>query len=209
MTPLKIQASLVLALLGSSVAQVAADPAPQYQQYTTQAVIQDMTLEGSSGVIGVNISAGDSNAQLNARALAVSIGQGVASASIHAVQRVELLGDAPDSAVSLIQGNAFSNASGMISVNHASGVANAQVNDIAIGFAIGGVAVTESELSLTVTGQPVSQPNQAQIQQHREASISGSAFEGASGVVQINQLAGSGNATSNSFGLTVSVGAEK
>ena len=128
---------------------------------------------------------------------------------MHAVQHVQVPGDAPDSAVSLIQGNAFSNASGMISVNHVSGVANAQVNDIAIGFAIGGVAVTESELSLTVTGQPGVQPNQNQVQQHREAAISGSAFEGASGVVQINQLAGSGNATSNSFGLTVSVGAEQ
>ncbi|WP_261842737.1 hypothetical protein [Aliamphritea ceti] len=209
MTPLKIKASLLVALLGCSVVQVAADPVPQLQHYSTQAVIQDMALEGSSGVIGVNIVAGDSNAQLNARALAFSVGQGIASASIHAAQRVELLGDAPDSAVSLIQGSAFSNASGMISVNHASGVSNAQVNDIAIGFAIGGVAVTESELSLTVTGQPGGQPNQDQIQQHREASISGSAFEGASGVVQINQLAGSGNATSNSFGLTVSVGAEQ
>ncbi len=209
MTPLKIQASLVLALLGSSVTCVIADPAPQHQRYSTQAVIQDMALKGSRGVIGVNIAAGDSNVQLNARALAFSVGQGVASASVHAVQRVQMPGEAPDSAVSLIQGSAFSNASGMISVNHASGVANAQVNDIAIGFAIGGVAVTESELSLTVTGQPGGQSSQSQIQQHREASISGSAFEGASGVVQINQLAGSGNATSNSFGLTVSVGAEQ
>lgn len=209
MTPLKIQASLLLALLGCSASNVVADPVPQLQHYSTQAVIQDMALEGSVGAIGVNIAAGDSNAQLNARALAVSVGQGVASASIHAAQRVELLGDAPDSAVSLIQGGAFSNASGMISVNHASGVANAQVNDIAIGFAIGGVAVTESELSLTVTGQPGGLSSREQVQQHREASINGSAFEGASGVVQINQLAGSGNATSNSFGLTVSVGAEQ
>ena len=209
MTPLKIQVSLLLGLMGCTAMQVIADPVPQVQHYSTQAVIQDMALEGSSGVIGVNIAAGNSNAQLNARALAVSFGQGVASASVHAAQRVQVPGDAPDSAVSLIQGSAFSNASGMISVNHASGVANAQVNDIAIGFAIGGVAVTESELSLTVTGQPGGQSGREQIQQHREAAISGSAFEGASGVVQINQLAGSGNATSNSFGLTVSVGAEQ
>lgn len=209
MRPDKIKAVLMGLLLASPATQLYADPAVAHQHYSTQAVIQDMALEGSRGAIGVNIAAGDANAQLNARALAVSIGQGVASATVHAAQRVELLGDAPDSAVSLIQGNAFSNASGMISVNHASGVANAQVNDIAIGFAIGGVAVTESELSLTVTGQPGGRTTREQTPQHRQASISGSAFEGTTGVVQINQLAGSGNATSNSFGLSVSLGAEQ
>ncbi|WP_315981560.1 hypothetical protein [Aliamphritea spongicola] len=64
-----------MGLMGCTAMQVIADPVPQVQQYSTQAVIQDMALEGSSGVIGVNIASGDSNAQLNARALAFSVGQ--------------------------------------------------------------------------------------------------------------------------------------
>ena len=198
-------------LLLLSVPDLAAETPqkPELPGYSTTAVISDFALEGGRGAIGVNVVAGDSNAQLNARALAVSVGQGVsATAQIKASQHVGLPDNGPDSATSLIGGNAFSNASGLISVNHASGVGNAQINDIAIGIAVGGVAVTESELNLTVTGQPVSAAL-AGGSQHREVSISDSAFTGSSGVVQINQLAGSGNATSNSFGLSVSLGAEE
>jgi len=201
--------SLLILLLAFNVA-AETPTANEHFDYRTQAVISDFALEGGRGVIGVNVVAGDSNAQLNARALAVSVGQGVhASALIKASQHVDFLGGGPDSAVSLIGGNAFSNASGLISINHASGAGNAQLNDVAIGIAIGGVALTESELDLTVTGQPVSQLSQGGGAQHREAMISESAFNGTSGVVQINQLAGSGNATSNSFGLSVSLGTKE
>ncbi|GGK84522.1 hypothetical protein [Amphritea balenae] len=204
---------LSIGLLFLSAATHIAAEAPQAADrlgYSAQAVISDFVLEGSRGIIGVNIVAGDSNAQLNARALAVSIGQGLgATARIKASQHVGLSGGEVDSAVSLIEGNAFSNASGLISINHASGSGNAQLNDITIGFALGGIAVSESELSLTVTGQPVSQIATSDAIQHREVGIGEGAFSGASGVVQINQLAGSGNVTNNSFGLSVSLGAEE
>lgn len=199
-------------LLFLSVSEVTAETRQRQDLhgYSAQAVISDFALEGSRGVIGVNVVAGDSNAQLNARALAVSVGQGLsATAQIKASQFVGLPDNSPDSATSLIGGSAFSNASGLISVNHASGVGNAQINDIAIGIAVGGIAVTESELSLTVSGQSVSAAAADSGAQHRQVSISDSAFTGSSGVVQINQLAGSGNATSNSFGLSVSLGAEQ
>lgn len=178
---------------------------------SNQSIISDMALEGSSGIIGVNIVAGDSNAQLNARALAVSVGQGVnVRASVNASQYVGF----PDSdsrvgsAVSLIEGNSFANASGLISVNHASGSGNAQLNDVSIGFALGGTAVTESELNQTVTGQPAIHADN-NLTLHREVSIGEGAFDGSSGLVQINQLAGSGNATHNSFGLSVSLQTEE
>ncbi len=200
-------------LLLLSVSDLAAETPqkPELPGYSTTAVISDFALEGGRGAIGVNVVAGDSNAQLNARALAVSVGQGVsATAQIKASQHVGLPEGGPDSATSLIGGNAFSNATGLISVNHASGAGNAQLNDFAIGVAVGGVAVTESELNLTVTGQPVGDAVVEDTSgQHREVAISDSAFSGSSGVVQINQLAGSGNATSNSFGLSVSLGAEE
>lgn len=198
---------LLILLMATHVAAETPLAAEQFE-YSTQAVISDDVLTGARGVIGVNIVAGDSNAQINAHALSISVGQGVhTSSNIKTSQHVNYL-EGPDSAVSLIEGNAFSNASGLISINHASGAGNAQLNDVAIGIAIGGVALTESELNLTVTGQPVSQLSQGAGVQHREAVIGEAAFDGASGVVQINQLAGSGNATSNNFGLSVSLGAE-
>lgn len=200
---------LLMLLIAANVSAETPLAAEQYE-YSTQAVIGDFALEGSRGIIGVNIVAGDSNAQLNARALAVSIGQGLsATAQIKASQHVGLPGGGLYSAVSLIEGNAFSNASGLISINHASGSGNAQLNDVAIGFALGGVAVSESELSLTVTGQSASQHTSDSDGQHRQVSIGEGAFNGTSGLVQINQLAGSGNITSNSFGLSVSLGAEE
>ncbi|MDO6565015.1 hypothetical protein Q4488_16665 [Amphritea sp. 1_MG-2023] len=196
---------LLMLLMATSVAAETPLAAKQFEG-SNQAVISDFALEGSRGVIGVNIVAGDANAQLNARALAVSIGQGVgASARIKVSQHVGFPSGGADSAVSLIEGDSFSNASGLISVNHASGSGNAQLNDVAIGFALGGVAVTESELNLTVTGQPVALSENSSTMQHREVSIGEGAFNGSSGLVQINQLAGSGNATRNSFGLSVSL----
>lgn len=79
-------------LLATQVAAETPIDAEQYK-YRTQAVIGDSALQQGRGIIGVNVVAGDSNAQLNARALAVSVGQGVqASARIKASQHVGLPG---------------------------------------------------------------------------------------------------------------------
>ncbi len=201
---------LMILLLAGAVTPAAAEPEvdPSLYRYSAQSQIEDLALSNARGVIGVNLSAGDSNAQINARALAASAGLGIASASTHTQQQVRLASQVPDSAISQIEGQAFSNSRGLISVNHVSGSGNAQVNALAISVAAaGGLAVSENELSMTVSGQPPTQNGSTVGTQHREATIDAKAFSDTKGVVQINQLAGSGNATSNSFGLSVSLGA--
>lgn len=205
----KIALPVTLTMAGYVTAG-APPPGNEQYGYSTQTVIGDSVLEGSRGVVGVNMAAGDSNVQLNAKALAVGVGQGASAiARVRTSQHVDYSGYGPDSAVTSIDGTAFSNSAGMISINQVSGVGNAQTNDVAIAFALGGVAVAESELGLTVTGQPISPLAEHEALQHREVSISGTAFTSTSGLVQINQLAGSGNATANSFDLSVSLGADE
>ncbi len=200
---------LMILLLAGAVTPAAAEPEvdPSLYRYSAQSQIEDLALSNARGVIGVNLSAGDSNAQINARALAASAGLGIASASTHTQQQVRLASQVPDSAISQIEGQAFSNSRGLISVNHVSGSGNAQVNALAISVAAAGLAVSENELSMTVSGQSPTQNDSTVGTQHREATIDAKAFSDTKGVVQINQLAGSGNATSNSFGLSVSLGA--
>lgn len=167
------------------------------------ALIDGSVLQGQ-GRIGVNMAAGDQNAQINAAALAVSYGQG-AHATLDLQQNVRLTeAEWAHDSTSTITDNAFSNASGVISVNQVSGLGNAQINAVAIGLGIEGEAVTEVGLASSTTGYNAElAPTDTG---HREARIDEKAFEGSSGLVQINQLAGSGNATANSFQLNVNVG---
>ena len=160
---------------------------------------------GGQGLTAFNIAAGDSNAQLNASALAISVGQGVQSLQLRQSISFSAIDPAQDS-ISTINENAFSNAQGALSVNQVSGVGNAQINAISIGIGLGGAVIADVQLAATTSGQPVSAPDEPQYR--REARIEGQAFKGSSGLVQVNQLAGTGNATANSFQLSVELGAE-
>lgn len=167
------------------------------------ALITNNVLQGQ-GRIGVNMAAGDQNSQINAAALAVSYGQG-AHATLDLQQNVRLNeADWAHDSTSTITENAFANVTGVISVNQVSGLGNAQINAVAIGLGIEGEAVTEVSLASTTTGYDAAlAPTNTG---HREARIDEKAFDGSSGLVQINQLAGSGNATANSFQLNINLG---
>jgi hypothetical protein len=101
------------------------------------------------------------------------------------------------------------NTTGMIAVNQSSGHGNAQAN--LAGVAIGKVA----EISIDQLGQ-VNAPSPTQEgstpaagpSRQLKAFIADSAFVGAHGVVQVNQLAGSGNGAANVFALGISRGGQ-
>ncbi|HWX12210.1 MAG TPA: hypothetical protein VNZ04_09475, partial [Trinickia sp.] len=79
--------------------------------------------------------------------------------------------------------------------------ANLQRNSVVLGTAATGVeALADSELSATAPHYGRTGPS-ALARGVREASIGNDAFKHASGIVQINQSAGAGNATANSFVL--------
>lgn len=159
---------------------------------------------GASGVIAINQAAGEDNQQANVGALAVNP-NGLAIAHTGVSQSMtNIRGAMPDKAEVRIDGNAFANASGLIAVNQASGSANRQANSAAIAMGIKGEVIADSVLAETLpdaAGLVTVGKNQASV---RSVSVSETAFQGAHGVVQLNQTAGSGNNSANNFALRIS-----
>ncbi|MGF6481771.1 hypothetical protein [Paraburkholderia sp. JPY419] len=152
---------------------------------------------GATGALSVNETAGLDNAQINQITVTNGAAVGNANAS---VQSASVLANVPRAQAS-IDANAFSNTSGAELVNQSAGAGNLQRNSTQIGTAALGVeTVSDGELSATApkNGGP---GRSNTIHGVREASISSDAFRNASGIVQINQAAGAGNATANSFVL--------
>lgn len=175
-----------------------------FDSYSVGSIVGDNVARGARGYVGVNIAAGDANLQSNAAAIALG-GQGGAGLSASALrQRVDGVRIiAPVVAVSSIRDNAFSEARGVLSINQASGVANAQANSVAIAFGVATEVTVEADLAQYVAGSLQLTPD---VQRRREASVADTAFSGARGIVQLNQSAGAANATSNNFMLRIQSG---
>ncbi|MFM0729160.1 hypothetical protein PQQ52_01500 [Paraburkholderia sediminicola] len=152
---------------------------------------------GVTGAFTVNETAGINNAQLNQ--VTVSNG-GVVGNDNASVQSATAAAKVTNARAS-IEANAFSNTSGAVLVNQSAGAGNLQRNSTQLGTAALGVeTVSDGELSATAPkngglGQSIG------VHSVREANISSDAFRNVSGIVQINQTAGAGNATANSFVL--------
>lgn len=159
---------------------------------------------GASGVFAINQAAGDDNQQANAGAFAINPdGLAVAHTGI-SQSMTNIRGVMPDKAEVRIDGNAFANASGLIAVNQASGFANRQANSAAIAIGIRGEVIADSVLAETLPDAAgLVKAGQSQTST-RNVSVSETAFQGAHGVVQLNQTAGSGNNSANNFALRIS-----
>ncbi len=170
--------------------------------YVTVSEIDGNVASQATGRIAVNQAAGDANLQANAAAVAVS--SQAASASVGIEQKIHgFSGTAPGVAVARIGQNAFAGASGLIAVNQASGAANAQSNSVAVAMGIKG-EVGDEALS-AATPDAVGLVRAGASPGLRIVGVDDTAFRGARGVVQLNQTAGAGNSSSNSFALRVSV----
>lgn len=182
----------------------AADLGPQIPAVMNQSVIGANVLSDVRGRAAVNMAAGDSNIQSNAAAVAIG---NAGSALVGIVQSANAGGqNGPGIATAAIGPGAFANASGLVSINQTSGTANAQANTAALGLGTGVEVVADSTLATTISnaGPALAGTGGARLQ---GVSISDSAFEGARGLVQVNQSAGSGNATANNFALRIQAGA--
>ena len=134
--------------------------------------------------------------QANQAAIAVSPG----SADTNAAQAATAAARVPR-ASSTIANGAFAGVTGALMVNQAAGAANLQRNSVVLGAAAKGVeTATDSELSAAVSVQGRLDGSTA-LHGVRAVSIGNGAFANVSGIAQINQTAGAGNATANSFVL--------
>ncbi|HEY1996099.1 MAG TPA: hypothetical protein VGH41_03265 [Paraburkholderia sp.] len=161
------------------------------------AAISSGVAVGATGAITVNETAGLNNAQGNQ--LTISTGGPVLddNASLQGAAGAAKVTNARTS----IQGNAFSNTSGAVMVNQSAGAGNLQRNSTMVGTAALGVeTVSDGDLSATAARNG-GQGQSIGVSGVREADISNQAFKNVSGIVQINQAAGAGNATANSFVL--------
>lgn len=197
--------ALVSLTVSGVLAQVASPV--ELQPGVANSLISGAALSDVRGRFAVNIAAGDSNAQTNAAAIAVGLGDVSAGAYASALERADGHRVAPPGvATAVISDRAFANAAGMVSVNQTSGGGNAQANTVAFGLGFEVEAAADSWLAATSSGiTPAGSPSRSGL---RGVSIADTAFEGSRGLVQVNQSAGSGNSTANNFALRVETGAK-
>lgn len=179
-------------------AQPAAQPAAQHAPTIgADAAIGNGAAAGATGAITVNETAGLDNGQLNQITIATGASVANDNASLQTTSAAAKL----TSARATIGANAFSNTSGAVLVNQSAGAANLQRNSTQLGTAALGIeTVSDGELSATAPKNgSLGQSNG--VHSVREANISNDAFKNVNGIVQINQTAGAGNTTANSFVL--------
>lgn len=163
-------------------------------------------LQGSTGVVTVNQTAGDGNVQQNAAALAASEGHSVAAVAAEQA-RQRFIPDADQLLTADIESGAFEDAMGIYLVNQSAGTGNSQFNGAAV--AVGGVSalaivqLDDARLQEQSVGDaaPVL-PEGGSASVSAGANLAPDAFEGARGLFLVNQAAGNNNATANTFTLS-------
>ncbi|MGN2243017.1 hypothetical protein ACFWZU_05815 [Frateuria sp. GZRR33] len=174
--------------------------------YLTSSRLDGHALQGAQGSVAMNLAAGDLNSQANLRAFATGT---QAQASIDARQRtLDNRANAPAQAQASIAGDVLAGAHGLVSINQASGTANTQLNAVAAALASQGIReTTDGSLSAAVSASAEVQPGTGAGvpgEGTRSVSVAAGAMQGFRGVLQLNQTAGSGNATGNILSLSVS-----
>jgi hypothetical protein len=177
-----------LAFAGAAHAQVAVG---------ATANIAPNAATSTTGALAVNETAGVDNVQANQ----LTITNGGVAINVNGDEQLATVTARLKDVSATIGAGAFANTNGAMMVNQSAGVGNIQRNSALIGSgAIGVVAVSDGELSAAAAANG-SQGQLAQAGGIREVRIDSAAFRNATGLVQVNQTAGAGNATANSFVL--------
>ncbi|WP_322105158.1 hypothetical protein [Paraburkholderia sp. J41] len=152
----------------------------------------------TAGALAVNETAGVNNVQANQ--LTITTGNNTV-VSVNSDEQLATVTARVRNAGATIGAGAFANTTGATMVNQSAGVGNVQRNTALIGSGVNGVvAVSDGELSAAAATNG-SQGQRAQAGGIREVRIDNAAFRNATGLVQVNQAAGAGNVTANSFVL--------
>ncbi|WP_164087475.1 hypothetical protein [Stenotrophomonas maltophilia] len=173
--------------------------------YLDLARIEGRALAGASGAIAVNQAAGDFNLQANLRGIARAERADVAI-SAQQLQNGNRVLSAPLHAAAHIGGEALAGASGIASINQASGSANTTLNVVSATLARQGIRETD-DTALAAEGSALAGGrdgvDRGAATGTRSAGVASTALRGFDGVLQLNQIAGSGNDTANVLGLVV------
>ncbi len=183
-----------------------ADPYAAMLSYLNHSRIDGRALSNADGAITVNQVAGDLNQQANL--LAIASGE-TTQIDVHARQRQSnnrVTGQGALDASASIGGQALQGATGVAMINQASGLGNATVNVVSATLAQQGIRESDDE-ALAASGALASAGGQGTANSRsagtRHVAVEDTALRGFDGVLQLNQIAGSGNATANQLGISV------
>lgn len=181
--------------------QVVAQDFPAIRNST---VLSGSALSNVSGVSTTNMAAGNGNLQSNSGTLAI----GNTANSANELQQQSTIEKQILNRQDMtgIKDHAFRLAEGWLSINQAAGQGNAQSNSF--GVAMGSTASNLSDSILQgvqADRQGLSGTGERLGNSSSRVEIDKTAFEGAQGVIQVNQSAGTGNATRNSFRMNMAL----
>lgn len=195
--------------IAAPVLAAALAAAPVAAQTLTTDAPQDSVLveadqgSGNGGRVAINLASGS----LNQQAAAATIALGNITSQSMTVEQTIFPGDPTDRATSIVIGPAaFSNNSGMVSLNLTAGNQNQSANLAALAISNNGAV---SDLMLAQASAPTEPSGaSAQVQDPRNDSVvvDDTALGGNSGLVQMNLIGGERNTSGNTFTLNISAG---
>ncbi|WP_295554088.1 hypothetical protein [uncultured Stenotrophomonas sp.] len=195
----------LLLLLAAAPWATRADDYSGMLAYLDVARIGGHALVGANGAIAVNQAAGDLNVQANLRGIANGDRADVAINTRQLQQGNRVL-SGPPQATAFISGDALAGASGIASINQASGIANTTLNVVSARLARQGIRETD-DTALAAEGSALAggrdDTGRGVATGTRSAGVASTALRGFDGVLQLNQIAGNGNDTANVLGLVV------
>lgn len=195
----------VLLLLAAAPSATRADDYSGMLAYLDVARIDGHALAGANGAIAVNQAAGDLNVQANLRGIAKGDRTDVAINTRQLQQGNRVL-SGPLQATAFIGGDVLAGASGIASINQASGIANTTRNVVSATLARQGIRETD-DTALAAEGSALAggrdDTGRGVATGTRSAGVASTALQGFDGVLQLNQIAGNGNDTANVLGLVV------
>ncbi|MCJ8167754.1 adhesin [Atopomonas sediminilitoris] len=152
----------------------------------------------NSGLVSINQAAGEHNQQSNQRVIQQG-GSAGPSAQLNQFNSNAISNTARQASAE-IEGAAFANSAGVLSVNQSAGAANQQANLFVLHCAE--TALNDQELASASALTQVNTSSPALEGDYRVA-LDEQAFVNSRGVVQLNQSAGVGNRTANTISIRV------
>lgn len=209
MTRVRVIAAHAMAALlitAPAAAQTAAQTAaqPQAAEPSPDSILVEASQgSGNGGRVAINLASGSQNQQ----AAAATIALGHVASQAMTVEQTMIPADQTDRVTRIVIGPAaFSNNSGMVSLNLTTGDQNQSANLAALAISNNGAV---SDLMLARTSAPT-EPSGASAQasdaRNDSVVVDDTALGGNSGLVQMNLIGGERNSSANTFALNISAG---
>ena len=159
--------------------------------------IEANSLNNMSGVIGINTAAGNDNTQANSKSIAVG-----KQAHAFTTANLSVSGLNKEGIASVhIAADTLKKTHGLISINQVAGSNNAQLNDITL--ALGQNAQVVSDISLSTRASGYDDLKDHDSNHTKTFYLDKDSLKGASGTIQINQIAGNGNVVVNRVSMPI------